>query len=389
MSATIVVAARLPESQLKHLVVIGLALLAVGFDVERAAAQELAAPEPAAEPATIRQYQFEPGTEGYTLALKTVPRPEPGPNEALVRVRAVALNRRDVLMLNARYGPGGNAAGGIPLSDGAGDVVAVGSDVTRFRVGDRVAGIFFENWLAGERDASTAASARGGSAGGMLSEMIVSDAESLVAVPAHLSFEEAATLPCAGVTAWVGLFKHGKLERNEYVLLEGTGGVSVFGLQLAAAAGARPIITSSSDEKLARAVELGAFGTVNYRTNADWEVEVRELTGGHGVDHVLEVGGRDTIPKALEALAYDAHVALIGGLSGFASDVPLVSLMGTGSSATGIYVGSRADFEALNAFLREHRIYPVVDRVFSFEEAPAAFDFMENGSFFGKIVIRL
>jgi NADPH:quinone reductase-like Zn-dependent oxidoreductase len=223
----------------------------------------------------------------------------------------------------------------------------------------------------------------------MLSEIIVSDAESLVAIPEHLSFEEAATLPCAGVTAWVGLFKHGRLERDEYVLLEGTGGVSIFGLQLAAAAGARPIITSSSDEKLARAVELGAFGTVNYRTNADWQVEVRELTDGQGVDHVLEVGGEDTLPKAVQALAQGGHVALIGGLSGFASTVPLVALMQSSSSATGIYVGSRADFEALNAFLSDHEIYPLVDRVFNFEEAPAAFDLMENGSFFGKIVIRL
>jgi NADPH:quinone reductase-like Zn-dependent oxidoreductase len=392
MSATMIITARLPELRRKTLLAAALALLTTLCDVDPAPAQEAVPPQgpaTAQEPAMIRQYQFEAASEGYALALKTVPRPEPGPDEVLVRVRAVSLNRRDLLMLAAQYGPGGDASGGIPLSDGAGEVVAVGSDVTRFAVGDRVAGIFFENWMGGERDASTAGSARGGSAGGMLSELIVSDPESLVAVPEHLSFEEAATLPCAGVTAWVGLFKHGRLRRDEFVLLEGTGGVSVFGLQLAAAAGARPIITSSSDEKLARAVEFGAFGTVNYRTNPDWQVEVRELTGGHGVDHVLEVGGRETLPKALEALAYDAHIALIGGLSGFGSDVPLVSLMGTGSSATGIYVGSRADFEALNAFLSEHEIYPVVDRVFSFEEAPAAFEFMENGSFFGKIVIRL
>jgi NADPH:quinone reductase-like Zn-dependent oxidoreductase len=354
--------------------------LAAGFAAGLAAGQE---------PATIRQYQFEPDGSGYTLALKTVPRPAPGADEVLVRVRAAALNRRDVMMLNGRYGPGGEAAGGIPLSDGAGDVVAVGSGVTRFRVGDRVAGIFFENWVDGPRDADTAGSARGGGPGGMLSEMIVSDERSLVGVPAHLSYEEAATLPCAGVTAWVGLFKHGNLQPGEYVLLEGTGGVSIFGLQLAAAAGARPIITSSSDEKLARAVELGAFGTANYRSNPEWQVEVRELAGGRGVDHVLEVGGSDTLEKALQSMAFDSHIALIGGLSGFASDVPVGALMGLGAAATGIYVGSGADFEALNAFISEHRIHPVVDRVFGFEEAAAAFDFMENGSFLGKIVIRL
>ena len=344
----------------------------------------------AQEPTTMRQYQFEPGSGGYTLALKSVPRPEAGPNEVLVRVRAVSLNRRDVSILNVQYGPGGGRAEGtVPLSDGAGEVVAVGPGVTRFAVGDRVAGIFFTDWIDGARDERTAPSARGGGQGGMLSEYVVGHEQGFVAVPDYLSLEEAATLPCAAVTAWVGLFRYGNLKRDEYVLLEGTGGVSVIGLQLAAAAGARPIITSSSDQKLARAVELGAFGTVNYRSHPEWQVEVRELTSGHGVDHVLEVGGQDTLPKALQAMAYESHIALIGGLSGFASDVPLPALMGLGATASGIYVGSRADFEALNEFMAEHEIHPVIDRVFDLDEAPAAFDLMENGSFFGKIVIRL
>jgi NADPH:quinone reductase-like Zn-dependent oxidoreductase len=185
------------------------------------------------------------------------------------------------------------------------------------------------------------------------------------------------------------LFKRGRIEAGDFVLLEGTGGVSVFGLQLAAAAGAKPIITSSSDAKLARARELGAFGTVNYRTNPEWQREVRALTGGAGVDQVLEVGGQDTLPRALEALAYDGHIAVIGGLSGFASDVPVGALMGLGATVSGIYVGSRADFEALNAFLSEHRIKPIVDKVFELEDAPAAFAVMDNGEFFGKVVIRL
>jgi NADPH:quinone reductase-like Zn-dependent oxidoreductase len=173
------------------------------------------------------------------------------------------------------------------------------------------------------------------------------------------------------------------------VLLEGTGGVSTFGLQFAAAAGARPIITSSSDDKLAQARKLGAFGTVNYRTNTEWQREVRTLTGNAGVDHVLEVGGRDTLPKALEALGFEGHIAIIGGLSGFASDIPAGRLLVSGASITGIYVGSRADFEAMNRFIAQHRIRPVVDRVFSFEDAPKAYDFMDNGSYMGKIVITL
>jgi NADPH:quinone reductase-like Zn-dependent oxidoreductase len=338
---------------------------------------------------TIRQYQLAPGSSGYELQLQEVAHPTAQRDQVLVRVRAVSLNRRDLSMLNGQYGPGGAAANGVPLSDGAGEVIAVGANVTRFEVGDRVAGTFFERWVDGAPAAEALGSARGGNAAGMLTEVIATDANGLVKIPDHLSFEEAATLPCAGVTAWVALFERGGLQAGDFVLLEGTGGVSVLGLQLAVAAGAKPIITSSSDEKLARAKQLGAFGTVNYRKNPEWQREVRALTGDDGVEHVLEVGGRDTLPRALEALAYGGHMALIGGLSGFASDVPVGGLMGRGVSVTGIYVGSRAHFEALNEFIAEHRIRPVVDRVFDFEQAPAAFELMDSGDFFGKIVIRL
>lgn len=338
---------------------------------------------------TIRQYQFETAAHGYALVLKEVPRPVAGANEVLVRVRAASLNRRDIYMLNDAYGPGGSAAGGIPLSDGAGEVIAVGEGVTRFEVGDRVAGIFFRQWLDGPPDAAAVASARGGNSGGMLSEIIVSNEDSLVAIPEHLSYEEAATLPCAGVTAWVGLFARGDLAPGDFVLLEGTGGVSLFGLIFSAAAGARPIITSSHDEKLERAMALGAVGVANYRKNPEWQVEVRRLTDGAGVDQVLEVGGRDTLGKALEALAFGGHIALIGGLSGFGSDIPTSSLMFINATASGIYVGSRAHFEAMNAFISEHQIHPLIDRAFDFEQAPAAFEFMNSGNYMGKIVIRV
>jgi NADPH:quinone reductase-like Zn-dependent oxidoreductase len=344
-----------------------------------------------ANPQNIRQYQLERQGKAFQLVMKTVPRPTAAAGQVLVRVRAVSLNQRDLLVLRGQYGAGGgDMHGHVPLSDGAGEVIAVGSGARRFKVGDRVAGIFFMRWLDGPRTADVAASARGGgNVDGMLSEVIVAHEDSLVRIPDHLTFEEAATLPCAGVTAYRALFVEGQLKKGEYVLLEGTGGVSTFGLQFAAAAGARPIITSSSDDKLARARKLGAHGTVNYRTNENWQREVRALTGNAGVSHVLEVGGRDTLPKALEALAFEGHIALIGGLSGFAASVPVGQLMNMGASATGIYVGSRADFEAMNRFIAQHRIRPVVDRVFSFEEAAAAYDFMDNGSYFGKIVIRL
>jgi NADPH:quinone reductase-like Zn-dependent oxidoreductase len=338
---------------------------------------------------TVRQWQFAPKGETLELALREVETRAPAANEVAVRVRAVSLNRRDLMMVAGRYGRGGTEPNSVPLSDGAGEVVAVGTAVTRFKVGDRVAGIFFEDWLEGAPSAAALATARGGNAGGMLSELVVTDADGLVSIPSHLTYEEAATLPCAGVTAWVGLFKRGRIEAGDFVLLEGTGGVSVFGLQLAAAAGAKPIITSSSDAKLERARGLGAFGTVNYRTNPEWQTEVRALTGGAGVDQVLEVGGQDTLPRALQALAFGGHIAIIGGLSGFASDVPVGTLMGLNATASGIYVGSRADFEALNAFLTEHEIKPIVDRVFELEDAPAAFAAMDSGDFFGKVVIRL
>ena len=344
-------------------------------------------------PATIRQYQLERDGKAFRLAMKTVPRPAAtASGQVLVRVRAVSLNQRDLLVMRGQYGAGGGGDmnGHVPLSDGAGEVIAVASGTRRFKVGDRVAGTFFMRWNDGPRTGDVAASARGGgNVDGMLSEVIVAHEDSLVRIPDHLTFEEAATLPCAGVTAYRALFVEGRLAKGQFVLLEGTGGVSMFGLQFAAAAGARPIITSSSDEKLERARKLGAFGTANYRTNENWQREVRKLTGNAGVSHVLEVGGRDTLPKALEALAFEGHIALIGGLSGFAANVPVGQLMGIGASATGIYVGSRADFEAMNTFIAQHKIRPVVDRVFPFEDAAQAYDFMDNGSYFGKIVIRV
>jgi len=232
------------------------------------------------------------------------------------------------------------------------------------------------------------ATARGGGIDGMLTEMIVSHEAGLVTIPDYLSFEEAATLPCAAVTAWRALFTEGNLEPGDTVLLEGTGGVSIFGLQLASAAGANPIITSSSDTKLERVKLLGATGTVNYRTNPEWQEDVLNLTEGVGVDHVLEVGGQQTLHRAIEALAFDGHVAIIGGLSGRADVIPLGPLP-EGGSVTDIFVGSREDFEAMNEFLSEHQLRPVIDRVFSFEEAPAAYAYMASNSHLGKIVITL
>ena len=342
----------------------------------------------AAQAATMQQYQLAKKDNGYQLELKTVPVPSITAKQILVRVHAAALNRKDIYMLQGSM-PGRDASGHVPLSDGAGEVIAVGKKVRGFKVGDRVAGTFFTNWRDGKFTPAALASARGGAEGGMLSEMIVATADSLVKIPDNLSYEEAATLPCAGVTAWNSLFKVSHLQKGEYVLLEGTGGVSIFGLQFAVAAGAKPIITSSHDAKLAKAREMGAIGTVNYRKDPDWEKKVMAITNNRGVDHVLEVGGKDTLPKALSIIGFGANVALIGGLSGFGGQIPSLALLGKGASASGIYVGSKADFVAMNKFISKHNIHPLVDRVFPFSEAQAAFQYMKESGFMGKIVIKV
>jgi NADPH:quinone reductase-like Zn-dependent oxidoreductase len=335
----------------------------------------------------IRRFELERAGEGYQLALRSTLKPVPAAGEVLVRIRAVSLNHRDLYVLQGMLP--GDAGGRVPVSDGAGEVIDVGPGVTRFKRGDRVATTFFENWNDGAPTVAGITSARGGDRAGVLAEMIKTHENGLVRIPDHLSYEEAATLPCAGVTAWNALFKHGHMKAGEFVLLEGTGGVSIFGLQLAAAAGAKPVITSSSDTKLERAKALGAVATINYKTLPDWDKEVLKATGGAGVSHVLEIGGKDTLPKALGSLGIGGHVALIGGLTGFDASLTTGQLSGRMGSMTAIYVGSRADFEALNTFVAQHKLKPVIDKTFSFEEAPAAFEYLRSGSHFGKVVIRL
>jgi NADPH:quinone reductase-like Zn-dependent oxidoreductase len=341
----------------------------------------------AADATTMRRYELKRIETGYALALATTPRPAPAKDQVLVRIRAVSLNHRDLYALQ-RIG-GADSSGRIPVSDGAGEVVAIGADVKQFKIGDRVAGTFFEQWTDGKPTPAASMSARGGQAPGVLSEYVAAHENSWVKFPAHLSFEEASTLPCAGVTAWNALFTMGHMQPGDIVLLEGTGGVSIFGLQFAAAGGGKPIITSSSDTKLERARSMGAIGTVNYRTNVDWEREVRTLSGGRGVDHVLEVGGKDTLPRALKALALGGQVNLIGGLTGFNGQIDVGAVSGVQGTVRGIYVGSRADFTAMNAFIAKHALKPVIDKTFAFEQAKAAFEYLESGSHFGKVVVTL
>ena len=340
----------------------------------------------AAQAQTVREWRYvsDPDGERCTVAVREVPLRTPVLGEIRVRMRASSFNGRD------RYRIAGQCDDvQVPLSDGAGEVTAVGEGVTRFVIGDRVVTTFFaEAWIDGDQPPGANPYRRGGPGPGVLTESFVADADGFVAIPDYLSYEEAATLTTAGLTAFNALFKHGDLQPNDYVLLQGTGGVSSFGLLFAAAAGARPIITSSSDEKLARAVELGAVGTVNYRRNPEWHEGVLELTAGRGVKHVLEIGGRETLPRAMQALDFGAHVSLIGGLTSFNGQVSFFQLFNKNASVTGFQVGSRADFEAMNRFLSGHQIRPIVDRVFDFEEAVEAFDFFMNGDFMGKVVVR-
>ncbi|HJQ27165.1 MAG TPA: NAD(P)-dependent alcohol dehydrogenase [Blastocatellia bacterium] len=320
------------------------------------------------------------------LTLVEQDEPQPAAHEVVVRFRAASLNYRDVMFVKGIYNPRARLPA-VPFSDGAGEVAAIGSSVTRWRVGDRVCPIFSQGWIEGEPSLQKNRSALGaGELPGVLREYGAFDEAGLVAIPAHLSFEEAATLPCAAVTAWHALVNSGHLQAGETVLALGTGGVSVFGLQLAKLHGARVIITSSSDDKLARARALGADETINYRTTPEWDKEVARLTGKLGVDHVIEVGGQGTLARSVNAARVGGHVALIGVLAAGGEFNPISILM-KGVRLQGVFVGSRAMFEAMNRAVEANGLRPVIDKTFGFAEAREALRYMESGSHFGKIVM--
>ena len=341
------------------------------------------------EGAPMRAYELR-GDGLETLAMVERDRPRPGPGQVLVRMRATSLNYRDLLVASGRYGHGGPSKRPlVPLSDGAGEVIEVGPAVTRLRAGDRVAGSFFRRWIDGPFDEKNGASLGGGSTDGVLAEEVVLEADAAVKLPEHLSFEEAATLPCAGVTAWVGLMELGRLAPGETVLAMGTGGVSIFALQLAKLAGARVILTSSHDEKLARGKALGADEIVNYRTTPDWAAAARALTGGRGVDHILEVGGAKTLPSSLRALRDGGHLSLVGLLAGERADPAEAARGGRGVRVDSVYVGSVRHFEALDEAVARAGLRPVVDRVFPFEQARQAYEHLQRGAHFGKLVVAV
>jgi NADPH:quinone reductase-like Zn-dependent oxidoreductase len=337
----------------------------------------------------MKSLQFDTSGGLGSLRVVEVDDPEPGPGEVLVRMRAISLNYRDLIVI----GGGGHhkpreATPRVPFSDGCGIVDKVGADVERIAVGDRVCPIFFQDWIDGPATAPKLATPLVGPVPGVGRELAVYPAHGLVKVPDLLSDAEAASLPCAGVTAWNGLYGSFPLLPGSTVLLIGTGGVSILGLQFAVAAGCRTIILSSSDEKLERAKAMGATHGVNYRAHPEWAREVRRLTDGLGVDIVLEVGGNGTLRQSLRALRVGGHLALIGLLASGASDFDIASMLGGQASLKVIGVGSRAHFEQMNALIETAGIHPVIDRAFPWEQAGEALAYLESGQHFGKVVLE-
>jgi NADPH:quinone reductase-like Zn-dependent oxidoreductase len=321
------------------------------------------------------------------LKLNSYPGPEPGPGQVVLRVKAVSLNFRDLLVIKGLY----TRKLPFPLticSDAAGEIAAVGAGVTRVKPGDRVCGIFMPRWLAGPCTETAARSARGAFEPGVLADQVVMSEEAVVPTPAHLSDAEAATLPCTGVTAWNALVEQGSLRAGETVLVQGTGGVSISALQLAKAAGARVVATTSSEAKADRLRSLGAAEVVNYLDTPDWDDAVKKKSGP--VDQIIEIGGAGTFNRSLKLVKMGGYIALIGNRAAASEETPnLTTALMKGVRVQGIFVGSRQMFEDLNRTIALHSIRPVVDRRFAFDDTQAALSYFETGSHFGKVVIEL
>ena len=339
----------------------------------------------------MRAYRLEQFKTIDDLVLRDEETPKPGRREVLVRVRASSLNYRDLAILHGSY-PMSCATGHIPLSDGAGEVVEVGEGVKRFEAGSRVVNTFFPRWFGGRFQSSSiseqyGSEQYGSDSDGWLTEYKVVSEESLVAIPPHLSFEEAATLPCAAVTAWSALTGPRPIIAGDTVLTQGSGGVSLFAVQLAKLLGARVIATTSSSEKMAKLKSLGADDVIDYTAMPDWDKEVRRLTNGQGVDRVIEVGGPGTLLNSIKSCAIGGEVALIGFLANAREPVDFMSLFMGGVTLRRIAVGSRDDFENMNRAIEQHKLHPVIDSVFPFMDAKEAWRHFDDRKHFGKVVI--
>jgi len=322
------------------------------------------------------------------LQLATRPDPTPGPGQVLLKMKAASLNYRDLVVPNRGYGSFTGELPLIPISDGVGEVVEVGAGVTRVKAGDRVCPCFHQGWIAGEPDLQRLTQTLGGPIDGAMAEYMCLSEQGVVKAPAHLSDEEAATLPCAALTAWSALVTYEKLRPGSRVLVQGTGGVALFALQFAKLLGAHVTVISSSDDKLARARELGADAGINYVATPEWSKPARELTGGRGFDHIVELGGEKTLPQSLRAIRPGGTISMIGVLSGSALSAPLGHVVTRQVRLQGITVGHRDGFEAMMRAIEQHRLRPVIDRVFAFEQLKEALAYLKSGAHFGKICIR-
>ena len=337
----------------------------------------------------MKAYEVQGSFGIENLKIADRPDPKPGPGEVLVKVKATSINYRDLLLVQGFYNPKQKLPI-IPFSDGAGEIVEVGEGVSQFKVGDRVADCFFQEWDSGPATPQKVMNASMGSPrDGMLTEYIVLKENGVVKLPDHLSYEEGATLPCAGLTAWSCFFRHTNLNPGDTALMLGTGGVSVFGLQFAKMAGARAIITSSSDEKLERAKALGADATINYKTHENWAKEVKSATGGAGVDHVIEVGGVGTLEQSIRSTRMGGHISLVGVLGGPQAPINLTLVLMQDIRIQGVFVGPRDAFEAMNKAIEQHQMKPAIDKVFPFSEAQQALQYVASGSHFGKVIITV
>jgi NADPH:quinone reductase-like Zn-dependent oxidoreductase len=325
------------------------------------------------------------GIDSLTLAERLDP--TPGPRQLLVRVRATSLNYRDLITVEGSSARAAPKPDLIPLSDGAGEVVATGPGVTRVKVGDRVAGCFMQKWVGGAIDEAAQASAMGGAIDGMLTELAVLEEDGVVRLPRHLSFEEGATLPCAGVTAWHALVEIGEIKAGDTVLVLGSGGVSVFALQFARMFGARVIATSGSKAKAERLKQMGAAAVVDYRATPEWDKEVMNLTDGRGVDITVEVGGAGTLPRSFMATRIAGRISVIGLLTGAGAEVDPMPILRRNLRVQGLYVGNRQMFEAMNRAIEAGGLKPVMDKVFPFAEAKDAYRHLKSQNHFGKVVI--
>jgi len=336
----------------------------------------------------MKVFQLQDNWSIDNLTLTGRPKPEPGPGQVLLQMKAASLNFRDLLVPKRGYGTLTGTLPLIPISDGVGEVMATGVGVRRVVVGDRVCPIMIQSWISGPPTMERVSSTLGGPLDGVMAEYMVLNEECVVQAPEHLSNEEAATLPCAALTAWSAVVTDGQVKAGDRVLVQGTGGVSLFALQFAKLHGAHVIVTSSSDEKLQRAINLGADEGINYLSTPEWGKEAKRMADPDGVDLIIEVGGQKTLQQSLRAIRTGGTISLIGVLSGLNMDVSLGPIVTRKVRLQGITVGSRDGMEAMMRAISQHAIKPVIDRIFAFEELREALDYLKRSGHFGKICIH-